>query len=79
MVVVNREFVVAALNGMLWATLVAVTLAVLVIMIVRDVRNDGRIYASYVLVVAGTTLFAVTFRYMGQADWWIGMLDKLLM
>jgi len=57
---------------------VGLSLGVLAFLIIRDYRTDGRVYASYVLVAAGTLWFGLTVRYMGEATWWISFCDSLL-
>jgi len=58
---------------------VGLTLGVLALLMFRDYRTDGRLYASYMLVSAGTLLFSLTVRYMGQANWWISFCDGLFL
>lgn len=56
-----------------------ITCMVIVLMIVLDVRQEGKIYSSYVLVGLGTLFFAISFEFVGSASWWIAFCNRVLL
>jgi len=56
---------------------IAACVAAVGVLIWLDFRSENKVYRPYLLVIAGTLFYGLTFVYMGEAAWWIDFCNSI--